>query len=527
MSFLSIAFLVFLAIGLVCYYCCPKKQRWIVLLMLSLVFYCWGGVTPVLYVIGTAMTVWSSALWINKIHKKNQTYIRENKATLSSEGKKALKAKAKRKQRWIFITVLLINFGVLAVIKYYNFTLSTLWPHLGYEGVFKPIKFLVPMGISFYTFQAISYLIDVYNAKYQAEKNPARFLLFVAFFPQVVQGPIGRYDQLGEQLKEEHKLEHKNLSHGAILMLWGYFTKLIIADRMAPVVATVFNSPGEFGGCVTVIGVFFYAIQLYADFAGGINIVTGAAEMFGIKLAPNFKRPYFATSLGDFWHRWHISLGNWMRDYVFYPFAVSKPVSNMSKALKKKSVYLSRVLPAVLGNILVFLIVGIWHGAQWSYVFWGLYNGIVLALSAMLEPLFKKVTKKIPKLHGSWVWHIFAVLRTFVVVCIGYYFDRAPTINDAFVMFKQTFLCPMGVQLTDGTLLQLGIDAADYRILIAGMILVFALSFFQERGVCIREWLDKRNVVIRWGLIYMLIFAIFAFIMTDVVETEAFMYAIF
>ncbi|MBP3649287.1 MAG: MBOAT family protein [Clostridia bacterium] len=527
MSFLSVTFVLFLFIGLVVYYLCPKRFQWLILLALSLIFYCWGGITPVFYVLFTALSVWGGALWMNHIHSNTQAYIKQHKADLSSDDKKQIKKKAKGQQRIIFLTVLLINFGILAVIKYYNFTLSSLWPVFNSNQPFTPVKFLVPMGISFYTFQAISYLIDIYNAKYQAEKNPARFLLFVSFFPQVVQGPIGRYDQLGIQLREGHSYEHKNITHGAILMLWGYFTKMIIADRMAPVVATVFNSPEKYGGCITIIAVFFYAIQLYADFSGGINIVTGAAEMFGISLAPNFKRPYFATSLGDFWHRWHISLGNWMRDYLFYPFAMSKPISAMSKALKKKNVYLSRVLPAVLGNILVFFVVGVWHGAQWSYIFWGLYNGIVLAISAMLEPLFKQITKKMPSLHNSWAWRIFAILRTFAIVCIGYYFDRAPTIGNAFLMLKQSLFNPMGEQLIDGTLYQLGIQLTDYHILWAGMAVIFIISFFQERGVHIREWLDKRNVIIRWGLIYMLIFALILFTMTTVVETESFMYAIF
>ena len=528
MSFLSGAFLVFLAIGLILYYCCPKRVQWLVLLGLSLVFYCWGGVTQVAYVLFTSATVWAGARALEQMESGLKAELKEKKALLSAEEKKALKAKTKRKKQGVFWAVLLANLGILAVIKYYNFTAEYLLRLTGRGTAgFQAVSFLVPLGISFYTFQAAAYLIDVYNGKYAAERNPARFLLFVSFFPQVVQGPIGRYDKLGVQLREEHAFAYRNLWRGAVLMLWGYLMKVVIADRLGRIVNDIFAGHERFGGCILVIGVLFYAVQLYMDFAGGINIVTGAAEMFGIRLAKNFKRPYFATSMGDFWHRWHISLGDWMRDYLFYPLAMSRPMMALSKKLKKKSLYLSRTMPAVVGNLAVFLVVGIWHGARMSYVLWGLYNGVVLALSAVFAPAFKAFGEQFPKLTASRFWHVFRVLRTFALVCIGYYFDCATSVRGALGMLARTIRHPMLQQMTDGTWQGLSPRSELGEWMIGLLLLVFAVSLYQERVGSVRDWMEKQPAWMRWGVAYGLIFLFVVFAKASVLDAEGFMYAAF
>lgn len=528
MSFLSGAFLVFLAVSLIIYYFCPKRVQWLVLLGLSLVFYCWGGVTQLIYVLFTSVTVWAGARVLEQMESGLKAELKERKALLSAAERKTLKAKAKRKKQCVFWAVLLVNLGILAVIKYYNFTVEVLLRITGRGASgFRKISFLVPMGISFYTFQAVSYLIDVYNGKYAAEKNPARFLLFVSFFPQVVQGPIGRYDKLGVQLREEHAFAYRNLWRGAILMLWGYLMKIAIADRLGSIVSGIFTGYERYGGCILVTGVLLYAVQLYMDFAGGINIVTGAAEMFDIRLAPNFKRPYFATSMGDFWHRWHISLGDWMRDYLFYPLAMSRPMMALSKKLKKKSLYLSRTLPAVVGNLVVFFVVGAWHGARMTYILWGLYNGVVLALSAVFAPAFKAFDAKFPKLTASGFWHVFRVLRTFALVCIGYYFDCATSVRGALRMFNRTLRSPMLHQMTDGTWQALSARGELGGWMIGVLLLVFAVSLYQERVGSVRDWMAKQPTWIRWGVAYGLIFLFVVLARADVLNAEGFLYAAF
>ena len=374
----------------------------------------------------------------------------------------------------------------------------------------------------------MGYLIDVYNGKYEPEANPAKFALFVSFFPQLIQGPISRFDQLAAQLFAPNRFDFSSIKYGALMILWGFFKKKVIADRALPLVSEVFGNQGAYGGAVIVIAVLFYSLQQYADFSGGIDIVTGIARLFGIELAPNFKRPYFSISLGDFWRRWHISLGSWMRDYVFYPFALTKPMAKVSKALKARvNADFARAFPAAVGNILVFLLVGVWHGAQMNYIVWGLYNGVILAASALLEPAYKRVHAQLPKMKNSRAFYLFCVLRTFVIVNIGWYFDRCERIDDAFAMLKKTALSPVSAQLTDGTLLALGLTAQDYTVLGVSTLLLFAVSLAQERGVRVRDWLFAQRTAVRWALLYAMLLFVLAFTVTAPGVPDAFMYAIF
>ena len=476
------------------YYLCPGRLRWILLLAVSYAYYAVSGAAALPFIVLTTLSAWAGALMIGRIAAANKEALKAGKGTLSAEEKKAMKAAAKKRQRIIFFAVLLLNFGVLALLKYSD-------PVMTLAGA-QPLGLLLPLGISFYTFQSMGYLIDVYNGRYAPEKNPAKFALFVSFFPQLIQGPIARFDQLGKQLMEPHRYELKNIQSAALLMLWGFFKKKVIADRALPLVAEVFENQGAYGGAVIVLGVLFYSLQQYADFSGGIDLVTGIAQLFGIQLAPNFKRPYFSVSLGDFWRRWHISLGGWMRDYVFYPFALTRPMAKLSKAAKAKfGADIARALPAALGNILVFFLVGVWHGAQMNYVLWGLYNGLILAASALLEPHYKRFGEAHSALTASKGFYLVRVLRTFIIVNIGWYFDRCVQAGDAFCMLYKTAFEPRFAQLTDGTLLALGLKAADYRILALSTVLLLVVSLMQERGIRVREWVFSRRLPLRWALL--------------------------
>ena len=361
---------------------------------------------------------------------------------------------------------------------------------------------LLPLGISFYTFQSMGYLIDVYNGKYAPEKNPAKFALFVSFFPQLIQGPIGRYDAMAKQLAEPHDFDYDRAQRGFLLMLWGMFKKMVLADRAAAAVNAVFAAQqGEMGGALAVAGVLLYSLQQYCDFSGGIDLVSGIALQLGISLAPNFKRPYFAVSLGDFWRRWHISLGSWMRDYVFYPFALTRPVAKLSKAAKARfGAEFARALPAALGNILVFLLVGVWHGATSNYVFWGLYNGVILAISALAEPAYKRFGAKHEKLVASRGFHVFRVLRTFLIVNIGWFFDRSASGAQAMAMLCSVLADFRAEQLL-GALALLGLTPLDMYILIAGAALLFAVSLLEERGAQVGQWICARALPVRWSIL--------------------------
>ena len=503
------------------YYLCPDRFKWLLLLLVSYIYYAYCGASALPFMLLTTLSTWGGALLIGSIGEKSKAELKARKAELDAVGKKALKAQAKQKQRVVFWSVLLLNFGVLALLKYTSPVLTALG---------RPaLDLLLPLGISFYTFQSMGYLIDVANGKYAPERNPAKFELFVSFFPQLIQGPIARHEQLAEQLTTPHRFDISNIHRGALLMLWGFFKKKVIADRALPLVSEVFGAHEPYGGAVIVIAVLFYSLQQYCDFSGGIDLVTGIAELFGIRLAPNFKRPYFSVSLGDFWRRWHISLGAWMRDYVFYPFALLKPVSNLSKAAKKRfGANFARALPAALGNIVVFLLVGVWHGLSMNYVLWGLYNGLILAMSALLEPLYKRTNERLGSaVVSSRAFYVWRILRTFIIVNIGWYFDRALRGLDAFAMLGKTFFAPAFAQLTDGTLLTLGLTANDFAILAWSTLILFTVSVLQERGMHIRDRVLSLPVIPRALLLYAFLYFVLANFVGVNAGNAGFMYAIF
>ena len=493
------------AYGMLCaavYHILPRRVRWLVLLAASYGFYASRSLSSLPFILVTTLSTWLGALRIDRLAADAKARIKAEKSTLSSEEKKQLKARVRSRERVWLYAVLVLNFALLAVLKYTDDVLSLAGR--------SALGLLLPLGISFYTFQSMGYLIDVYNGKYAAERSLPRFALFVSFFPQLIQGPIGRYDQLGPQLREPHDFDYDSMVRGLMLMLWGLFKKLVIADRAMGLVDTVFSAPaGEYGGAASVVAVLFYAVQQYCDFSGGIDLVTGIAQLFGIRLAPNFKRPYFSVSLADFWRRWHISLGAWMRDYVFYPFALTRPVTRLSKAAKSRfGAGFARALPAALGNILVFLLVGLWHGATSNYILWGLYNGVILAFSALIEPVYKRMNARLPRLTASKGFHIFRVLRTFIIVNIGWFFDRCARGSDALRMMGAVLTDWRGAQLAH--LSSLGVSAVDLRVLSLAVLLLFFVSLAQERGVQVREkvcalWLPLRWLVLIGGVMVVLL----------------------
>ena len=483
-------------------YLVPRRFRWILLLAASLGFYAIRAASGLPFLLLTALTVWGAALRMGKIQSRCEAQIREQKGSLSPPERKALRAKAKNHKRVYLLGALIFNFAILAVLKYTDDVRG--WFSLS------PLGLLLPLGISFYTFQSIGYLLDVYNGKAEPVRNPARFCLFVSFFPQLLQGPIGRFGDLYPQLCEPHDFDSFGVRRGAVLLFWGLLKKLVIADRVLPLVNAVFAAePGSMGGAAALVGVLAYSLQQYCDFSGGIDLVTGIAELFGIRLAPNFRRPYFAISLADFWRRWHISLGAWMRDYVFYPFALTAPISRLSKAAKKRfGQDFARALPAALGNILVFLLVGLWHGASSNYIFWGLYNGLILALSALLEPAYRRFGERHASLVAGRFFHLFRVLRTFAIVNIGWFFDRCAHAGDAIRMMQSILTDLRPAQLTAEWLDQCGLPIRDAMVLGIFTLLLFGVSLAQERGVQVRDKVLHLPLPLRWLVLYSLIFSV-------------------
>ena len=381
----------------------------------------------------------------------------------------------------------------------------------------------MPLGISFYTFQSTGYVIDVYREKIDAEKNLAKFALFVSFFPQIIQGPISFYDQLASQLYENHRFDYKNLKYGLELIVWGYFKKMIIADRAVIFINTVTANYKAYNGTVILLTVLTYALQLYADFSGGIDISRGLAEILGIHMVDNFKRPYFSVSINDYWRRWHITLGAWMKNYVFYSLAMSKTFLQMSKNMKlkigntKAGAHIAKVFPTCLASLITFLIVGIWHGSNWKYVAFGIWNGGVIMISILLQPVFNQILEKLKIDIKGRKWHIFQIFRTFLIVLIGYMFDIGENfvsamdmlircVTDFSMNFKEIYM-QMKV---------CGLDGKDYLILILCSVLIFKISLKQERNPdkTMRQMLEdnypkKQWVILMLGLLAIAIFGVY------------------
>ena len=498
MSLISMEFLIFVGIAVIGYYLIPKRFQWIWLLIFSYIYYASSGIKILFFLLYTTITTYGTGRLLDRVNHKELP-----------------RNEAKSRKRRILIGCLLLNFGMLAVLKYTNFAIENV--NAIFHAGISFQKLILPLGISFYTFQSMGYIIDVYWGKYEAEKNPFRFALFVSFFPQLLQGPIGRFDRLARQLYEQHSFDLLKAQYALQLMLWGFFKKLVLADRAAVVVNQVFQNYTQYSGVTNIVAVLMYSIQLYMDFSGGMDVVMGVAALFGVELDQNFKRPYFATSITDFWHRWHITLGTWMKDYIFYPVSLSKWMGKFGKWSKKAfGKKTGRVVPICVANIIVFLVVGIWHGAAWKYIAYGLYNGLIIAISSLLAPLYRKGFEKFHINPKSGAWHVVQILRTFLLVNISWYFDMAVSLSAAFAMMKSTVTGFSLATLTDGSLMMLGLDKLDYMILAMGCLVVFLISFLKERGIQIRESLGRKPLVIRWAVYGMLVFGIpmFGYVMT-------------
>ncbi len=504
MLFTSYEFLGFCAALLLLYYIIPKKAQWPLLLVASYAFYFIAGPQFVPFIAATTLTVYLTARVMQSIGDKQSAFLKAHKEELSKEEKKIFKDKQKRKKLFWFVLCLLLNLGILATVKYANFFISNINSTLtafGSKNVLSFVNMIVPLGISFYTFQSIGYLIDVYRGTVNAEKNVFKYALFVSFFPQLVQGPIGRYGQMSETLYTPHKFDSKQVGFGLERVLWGYFKKLVIADRLFVAVSTMIGDPSTYNGAYSLVIMLFYTVQLYADFTGGIDITIGLAEAMGIRLSENFDRPYFSKSLKEYWRRWHISMCSWFRDYLFYPVSVSKPMQKLTKFSKKTfGDKVGKRIPVYLSSAIVWFSTGIWHGASWNFIVWGMANFAVLMISEEFEPLYKKFNDKFA-FTKSFPYKLFRVVRTFALVCALNLFDCYVSIATTGKIFFSAFFASNYHVLFDGSLLKLGLTSLDYIILLGGVLLMLTVSLLQGKG-SVREQIFRLPYPARFMIYY-------------------------
>ena len=501
MNFVSAQFLLFLVVLFLLYYTIPRKHQWKLLLLGSIFFYAFAGWYCLIYIGVTTVTTYFAARRVNDLARGQEEYLAAHKDEMSKEERKTYKAKGKSARwRWT-LGCLLLNFGILAVVKYTGFVLGNVNAGLAAVGSQTQISFTaiaLPMGISFYTFQSMGYLIDVYWGKYPAERNLGKFALFVTFFPQLIQGPIGRFSHLSKTLYTEHPFDSKQFAMGGQRVLWGLAKKLIVADRLAIPLIKLVSQPDEYTGVYVLAVMFLYAVQLYADFTGGIDITIGVAQMLGIEVAENFNRPFFSKNTTEYWRRWHISMGSWFRDYVFYPLSVSKFILKLHQRCRAKFGERGKRISVHTCSILLWFVTGVWHGASWNFIVWGLLNGIVIIVSQELEPLYARFHARFPTLKGKFAYRLFEVLRTFWLMSAIRVLD---VYRDVPLTFKQygTVLTDFDLRvLWNGSFLKLGITAGDWCIAALGCGAMLVCSLLGRREP-VRDRLARKSPHLAWA----------------------------
>ncbi len=527
MNVFSVKFLLLLIAALGLYYTVARRKQWILLLAFNFVFYAFSGLRGLIFITSTIVTTWLGARFMERL--EDESKLRRKEAG-SREEKQAVKKIYLGKKRLVLIVVLLINFGILAVLKYTAGIMALLGISAAKGGSFDASSLILPLGISFYTFQSTGYLIDVYGAKYKSEDNILKYATFISFFPQLIQGPINRYDEMKSSLFTTHRLNSGMVRRSLIRFAFGAMKKYAIADLLSGSVAAILDSTDtSLSGLTIVVGILMYGIQQYADFSGGIDMVIAVAELFGVKMKENFRQPYFSISIGDFWRRWHISLGAWMRDYVFYPFALTKPMQRLGKRTESRfGKHLGKVLPACIANILVFFLVGLWHGAELHYILWGLYNGILIALGDIFEPGFARICVALRINTASFGLRLWRVIRTFALVHIGWYFDRITDVKMIWIYLKNTLFnfITAGSASEIYALTSQSLTKWTVPITAVSCGLVFTVSILKEKNTDIYKMLYNSNIAFRWALC-LLLFLLIQFALIYGTAAEGFMYAFF
>ncbi|WP_250277479.1 MBOAT family O-acyltransferase [[Clostridium] colinum] len=466
MLFNSLTFLIFLAIILSLYYIIPNKYRWYLLLISSCIFYMAWRIEFIFLILFSSFFNYFIGLLIEKYYTKSKT---------------------------ILIFGLFINFLILFIFKYsvfINHSFITLYNYLNIPYPIKNFDIVLPMGISFYTFQATSYIIDIYRKRYKAEKNILKVSLYIMFFPQLVAGPIERADRLLNQLFKEHKFNTNNISTGLKIMLIGYFKKIVIADRVSILVNTIYNSPYNYSGISFIIATVFFAIQLYCDFSGYSDIAIGCAKLFGINLMENFKSPYFSKNVKEFWTRWHISLSTWFKDYLYIPLGGNR----------------KGTIRTYFNLMITFLVSGIWHGANWTFLIWGGLNGFYQIIGDLKNKFLNFIGFNIKNKYVDNFFNIFRIIITFSLICFSLIFFRANTVKDGFYIVNNLFsdiTNITNIQYLYNISTELGLNIFEILMVTSCIALLFFIEIFEYKQR-IYITLDKMPFFIKFIFYYII-----------------------
>ena len=441
MSFISINFYAFCLLLVILYYLVPKRMQLFVLLVFNAWFILASSGALSVFMLITVLTTYGAG----RVMNRHEREFKEQAAAIpdiTRQQRRELRAVREKRNRRVLLAAMFLNFGIWAVIKYTDFFIQNVNKVRAVMGIpdVPYAHFIMPLGISFYTFAAMGYLIDVSRGKYPADESLLNVAVFVTFFPHLIEGPFSRYDTLGKSLLQAHNFDYENIACGARRILWGLCKKVIIADQLGIAVDTYFGNLKAYTGPYACAAMLLYAMQLYADFSGYMDIACGVSRLLGVKLDENFARPFLSVSVEDFWRRWHITLGTWFRDYVFYPVSLGKAAQKLGhKSRKKFGPRMGKLVPSYLALIFVWVITGLWHGAAWQYVFWGLANLFIIVFSMQMKPLYDRGKALIHADRHPGAWRVFMVIRTFIIVGFLRVMSRTAGFRQCLMMYKNVF----------------------------------------------------------------------------------------
>lgn len=480
-------FLLYFGITFIVYSLLPQRIRWVALLLGSSVFYFIAAKGHVVLLLATVLTVWLMGLWLQKLSGIAQS---ARKLADSKEKKREIKQRYNKYKRLVMALGIVTVVAMLLTCKYTNFFIESF--NFLFSSAVKPLDIVQPLGISFFSLQAISYLADIYFGRVEAEKNPLRITLYLSFMLTVVEGPVARYGQLGTQLKTCRYQSMEDISTGFLRVLWGLFKKVVIADRAAVLVNAVFTDQEQFDGAAVALGILFYTLQLYCEFSGIMDVMCGLGRMLGIEMPENFKRPFFAKSINEFWQRWHITLGTWLRDYIFYGISFSRMTKSFSgKTRQWFSAYYANLVPTAVALFFVWLGNGFWHGAGWKYIVYGMYYYVLMMIGLFLEPLFEKLCKRMHIDRQSKGFGVVQIIRTFIIVNFGMLIFRADDLAVAWRMFASLFTNFDVTVVALPRYNSFNLPPADYVVLGVCVAALIAVSCLQERGIDLKQKLFR------------------------------------
>ena len=508
-SFPYFCLLLPLTIGL--YAFTPQKiRRWVILLSSWLFFWAVSG-KLIAYLLFSILSAHHIGLWLSTVQKECDRAL-EN---VSREEKKQQKARYQKKLKGILVFAVCLHLGILLFLKYSSFfatNINKLFAMLGLSFSLTVPSYLLPIGISFYTMQVLAYLIDVYRRKIPADTNLMRLALFISFFPQIMEGPICRYSDTAEKLWEAERIQYKNLTFGLQRIVFGLMKKMVVADRLNQFIQNVFSDYSTYDGFVIALAAVCYTFQLYMDFSGTMDLALGSSQIFGVSLPENFQRPFFSKTISEFWKRWHITLGTWFKDYIFFPLSMSKPLKKLTaRARKRLGNHFGPLLSGAIALFAVWLCNGLWHGAGWHYIFFGMYHFALILIGNIIEPLVIKISKKLHISRKCLPYRCLQIIRTSILVCIGELIFRANGLKEGLKMLRKIVTDFHLATFKDGSLFTFGMDMADFGVILCAAAVIFIIGLIQERGNSIRDLISKKNIILRFVCYYALIMVIVVF----------------